>query len=283
MILVVFLAGYLSENRPLLVEESTKVGPISLPPLPYLAPMVAMWAIALGIVVVQRDLGAALLFFAVFLLLLYVGDRPASATSCSGSSCSSSARSSCTSCCPTSGRASTSGSTRSRSPQATGYQIVQALYAFGRGGLLGTGLGAGLPTIGGSAARSRRSTRTSRSPRSARSSGLVGILAILGLYLVVIERGLRIAASAARRLPVAARRRSGARHRRPGVHHRGRQPQADPADRDHAAVHQLRRLVAARERDRRRTAARPVGPGRRAAAAARPPSRARRLARRLGA
>src|SRR5262245_35178778 len=71
VILVVFLAGYLSENRPLLVEESTRIGPVSIPPLPYLAPMVAMWAIALGIVVVQRDLGAALLFFAVFLLLTY--------------------------------------------------------------------------------------------------------------------------------------------------------------------------------------------------------------------
>src|SRR5436309_10498691 len=71
VILVVFLAGYLSEYRPLLVEESTKVGPISLPPLPFLAPMVAMWTIALGLVVVQRDLGAALLFFTVFLFLLY--------------------------------------------------------------------------------------------------------------------------------------------------------------------------------------------------------------------
>src|SRR6266576_826174 len=71
VILVVFLAGYLSEYRPLLVEESTRLGPISLPPLPFLAPMVAMWAIALGIVVVQRDLGAALLFFTVFLCLLY--------------------------------------------------------------------------------------------------------------------------------------------------------------------------------------------------------------------
>ena len=72
VILVVFLAGYLSENRSLLADESTRIGPIRLPPLPYLAPMVAMWAIALGIVVVQRDLGAALLFFAVFLALLYV-------------------------------------------------------------------------------------------------------------------------------------------------------------------------------------------------------------------
>ena len=71
VILVVFLAGYLSENRPLLIEQDTRIGPIRLPPLPYLAPMVAMWAIALGIVVVQRDLGAALLFFAVFLALVY--------------------------------------------------------------------------------------------------------------------------------------------------------------------------------------------------------------------
>ena len=72
VILVVFLAGYLSENRTLLVEQDTRLGPLRLPPLPYLAPMVAMWAIALGIVVVQRDLGAALLFFGVFLALLYV-------------------------------------------------------------------------------------------------------------------------------------------------------------------------------------------------------------------
>ena len=72
MILVVFLAAYLSENRSLLADESTRIGPIRLPPIPYLAPMVAMWAIALGIVVVQRDLGAALLFFAVFLAMLYV-------------------------------------------------------------------------------------------------------------------------------------------------------------------------------------------------------------------
>ena len=57
VILVVFLAGYLSENRSLLMEQDTRVGPLRLPPLPYLAPMVVMWAIALGIVVIQRDLG----------------------------------------------------------------------------------------------------------------------------------------------------------------------------------------------------------------------------------
>ncbi len=195
ILLVVFLAGYLSENRPLLIEESTRLGPIRLPPIPYLAPMIVMWTIALAIVIVQKDLGAALLFFVVFLLLLYVATARASFvvlgliallvggvvlyqlvphvrirvdiwldpfTSASGN----------------------------------GYQVVQALHAFARGGLLGTGLGAGLPTIGGVMPIPAIHTDF---PFAALGEelGLVGILGILGLYLVIIERGLRIAAAAA--------------------------------------------------------------------------------------
>ena len=55
-----------------------RLGPLRLPPLPYLLPMLAMWAMALGIVVIQRDLGAALLFFAVFLALVYIATARAS-------------------------------------------------------------------------------------------------------------------------------------------------------------------------------------------------------------
>jgi cell division protein FtsW (lipid II flippase) len=77
-----------------------------------------------------------------------------------------------------------------------GYQIVQSLYAFARGGLLGTGLGAGLPTIGGHLPIPAVHTDF---PLAALGEelGLVGVMAILGLFLVVVERGLRIAASAA--------------------------------------------------------------------------------------
>jgi cell division protein FtsW (lipid II flippase) len=194
VILVVFLAGYLSEFQPLLVEESTKVGPIRLPPLPYLAPMVAMWAMALGIVVIERDLGAALLFFLVFLLLLYVATARASFVAI--------------------GLVAAAiggvivyallGYVRTRidvwidpfaQAQGAGYQVVQALHAFARGGLIGTGLGAGLPTIAG---RPPIPALHTDFPFAALGEelGLVGILAILGLYLVVIERGLRIAAAA---------------------------------------------------------------------------------------
>jgi cell division protein FtsW (lipid II flippase) len=194
VILVVFLAGYLSENRPLLVEESTRVGPIRLPPLPYLAPMVAMWAIALGIVIVQRDLGAALLFFAVFLLLLYVSTSRVSFVILGLA-------------------AFIVGAgllyflfdhVRTRidiwfdpfaDPSGAGYQVVQALHAFARGGLIGTGLGNGLPTIAG---RPPIPALHTDFPFAALGEelGLVGILAILGLYLVLVERGLRIASAA---------------------------------------------------------------------------------------
>ncbi len=194
VILVVFLAGYLSENRPLLVEESTRLGPLRLPPLPYLAPMVAMWAIALGIVIVQRDLGAALLFFLVFLLLLYVSTARFSFVAL--------------------GLAAFAlggvvlyaifGHVRDRidiwldpwaDPLGGGYQVIQALHAFARGGLIGTGLGNGLPTIGGQPPIPALHTDF---PFAALGEelGLVGILGILGLYLVLIARGFRIALAA---------------------------------------------------------------------------------------
>jgi cell division protein FtsW (lipid II flippase) len=195
VILVVFLAGYLSENRTLLMEQDTRLGPLRMPPLAYLAPMVAMWAIALGIVVVQRDLGAALLFFGVFLALLYVATGRISLVIIGfvlfllGSAL----------------MAMLFDHIRTRvdiwidpfaDPLGAGYQVVQALHAFARGGLLGVGLGAGLPEIGGRPPIPEVHTDF---PLAAlgEEMGIVGVVAILGLYLVVVERGLRIGAAAA--------------------------------------------------------------------------------------
>ncbi len=157
--------------------------------------MVVMWAIALGIVVVQRDLGAALLFFGVFLAMLYVATGRISLVVFGlilfvlGSAL----------------MAVLFQHIRTRvdvwidpfaDPLGTGYQIVQALHAFARGGLFGVGLGAGLPEIGGVITIPEVHTDF---PLAALGEelGIVGVIAILGLYLVVIERGLRIGAAAA--------------------------------------------------------------------------------------
>ena len=195
VILVVFLAGYLSENRTLLMEQDSRLGPLRMPPLAYLAPMVAMWAIALGIVVVQRDLGAALLFFGVFLAMLYVATGRISLVIIGlvlfilGSAL----------------MAMLFDHIRTRvdiwidpfaDPLGAGYQVVQALHAFARGGLLGVGFGAGLPEIAGRPPIPEVHTDF---PLAALGEelGIVGVIALLGLYLVVVERGLRIGAAAA--------------------------------------------------------------------------------------
>jgi cell division protein FtsW (lipid II flippase) len=71
VIFVVFLAGYLAEHHELLVS-SYRIGRVSLPPIPYLMPLVIMWALAMLIVVAQNDLGTGLLFFGIFLAMLYL-------------------------------------------------------------------------------------------------------------------------------------------------------------------------------------------------------------------
>jgi cell division protein FtsW (lipid II flippase) len=196
VILVVFFATYLAENRVLLADARVRVaGRLTLPPAPYLLPAGLMLALALGIVVIQRDLGAALLFFAVFLCLFYLA---------TGSKVD-----------VVLGiglflvgfvvLALVFPHVRDRvstwldpwaDPLGTGYQTIQALHAFARGGLLGTGLGAGLPVIAGHLPIPAVHTDF---PLAALGEelGMAGVLAILGCYLVVVARGLRIAASAA--------------------------------------------------------------------------------------
>ena len=72
IIIVLFLAGYLATNRELLSVFTFRVGPFRLPDIRTLAPMLVMWVVSLLIVIFERDLGSALVFFFVFLCMLYV-------------------------------------------------------------------------------------------------------------------------------------------------------------------------------------------------------------------
>jgi peptidoglycan glycosyltransferase len=195
VILVVFLAGYLAENRALLAGTSLRVGPLDLPPLAYLLPMLAMWGIALAVVVVQRDLGAALLFFAVFLGLLYVATQRTSFVALGlllaavGSVFLYAVE-------PTVQVRVAIWLDPFAQALGSGFQIVRGLYAFGRGGLVGTGLGAGLPSPDGTLAVPALHTDYVFAGL-AEELGAAGAIALIGLYLVIAERGLRIAARGA--------------------------------------------------------------------------------------
>jgi len=72
ILVIIFLASYLAEKRELLTLTQTRLGFLRLPPLPYLFPLLLMWGFSLVLLVWQQDLGAAMLFFATFLSMLYV-------------------------------------------------------------------------------------------------------------------------------------------------------------------------------------------------------------------
>ena len=71
--IVVFFAAYLSENRDVLAEGNLRFGPLRLPPLRQLGPIMLMLAISLLLFLVIRELGLALLIYGIFLCMIYLG------------------------------------------------------------------------------------------------------------------------------------------------------------------------------------------------------------------
>jgi cell division protein FtsW (lipid II flippase) len=145
ILLVVYLATYLDARRDLIGRGAFRIGPLSLPPLPYLLPLAAMWGVTIGLIIVQKDLGAALLFFVIFLAMLYlVTGRGAYVLAGLLAFALGAAA-----------LYPIFGHVRVRvdawrdpwaDPTGGGYQMVQALYALASGGWAGAGLGQGDPT-----------------------------------------------------------------------------------------------------------------------------------------
>ncbi len=77
VLLVLFLAAYLSERRELLGLATRRVGPLLLPDVRYLAPLLGIIGLALLIFVRQNDLGSSLLFFVAFMAILWIGSGKA--------------------------------------------------------------------------------------------------------------------------------------------------------------------------------------------------------------
>lgn len=69
--IILFLAGYLAQNREMLSVFTQRIGPFSIPDLRTVAPLLFMWLIALFVVIFEKDLGSALVFFFIFLIMLY--------------------------------------------------------------------------------------------------------------------------------------------------------------------------------------------------------------------
>jgi peptidoglycan glycosyltransferase len=190
IVLVVFIAAYLAENRTLLAGASARIGPVKIPPLPYLLPMLAIFVIVMLIVIISRDLGTALLFLGIFLTMLFVATGRRSYVLVGlvlfvvGSFVVYQLFDHVQ-------RRVDSWIDPFADPSGAGYQAVQSLYAFGRGGLFGEGLGQGLlPTAGGAFYAVQTDFIFAA---LAEEIGLIGAFALLGMALALVVRGLRTA------------------------------------------------------------------------------------------
>ena len=163
-----------------------RVGPLRLPPVPYLLPMVAVWLLSLGLVVVQRDLGAALLFFGIFLALLYVATESLGYVLAGLGAFALGGMAAYRLFGHVQDRVSIWLDPWSQA-QERGYQLVQALIALGAGGVLGAGLGYGYPDY-------IPAVHTDFVIAAiGEELGLLGSLAVVALFLLLVYRDFRIA------------------------------------------------------------------------------------------
>ena len=188
MLLVIFLASYFDERESLLRLESHRG---RFGPLPYLAPLLLMWGFCMVLLVWQRDLGAATLFFIVFLALLYLvtGDRRYV-----GSGLVLLLLASIFAYFAFDVVALRVDAWWNPWPEAgdRSFQIVQSLYALAAGGITGQGVAEGFPIY----------IPVVHSDfvfaAIAEEWGLIGSMAIVACFMLLAHRGLRIAALAQR-------------------------------------------------------------------------------------
>jgi cell division protein FtsW (lipid II flippase) len=70
--LVVFLASYLRDTRQVLVVGARRILGVTLPPLKHFGPVLLIWGLAMGILIVLSDIGSSVMFYGALLAILYV-------------------------------------------------------------------------------------------------------------------------------------------------------------------------------------------------------------------
>jgi cell division protein FtsW (lipid II flippase) len=184
--LVIFLAAYLVEKRELLSTPTWRVGPMMLPDPKHFAPLLLAWGSSILVMVREKDLGSSLLFFAVFLAMLYMATARASYVGIGAGLFAGGA----TIAYQIFGHVQDRVTTWINPwplAQDQGFQLVQALFAFGSGGLAGTGLGLGSPGSIPNASTDFVFAAIGE------ELGLVGTTAVLVVYLLFVGVGFRVA------------------------------------------------------------------------------------------
>lgn len=187
--LALFFAGYLVTARDSLSVVGTRMFGMTWPRIKDLGPIFVVWVIAMLVLIFQRDLGTSLLYFGLFLVLMYVATGRAIWFVVGGGLFGTGALVASQFLTYVQGRFTAwLDSFNQANYDAVGgsYQLVQGLFGFASGGIVGTGLGAGHPGIVPLAESDYIMASLGE------ELGLIGVFAILTLFMLFVARGIRI-------------------------------------------------------------------------------------------
>ena len=194
--IVIFLAAYLRDTREVLLQGSHRFLGLTLPPLKHLGPLLVVWGGAMVMLVFIRDLGSSLMFFGGFLAILYVATNRVSFVAMGLGLFAIGAWFFANTVGHVQNRIDTWRDPFDRAlyeKPGGSYQIAQSLFAQADGGLFGTGFGQALITQPGGGAILPAPQTDLIYAVITNELGLAGACGLLLVYLMVVERGFKIA------------------------------------------------------------------------------------------
>jgi cell division protein FtsW (lipid II flippase) len=183
--MVIFFSAYLADHQKALREAHRRIGPIRLPEPRQLIPLILAWGGSIFILVWQRDLGASLLMFAGFVLLLYAATGSAGYLVAGGLMTLTGAAVAA-SMFDHVQRRMVAWLAPFEHYQDEGYQIAQGIFALGTGSLSGSGPGLGRPDLIPNAATDFIFAAVGE------EIGFAGTVAVIAIYALVVAVGLGI-------------------------------------------------------------------------------------------
>lgn len=190
--LAIFFAGYLVSKKDALSEIGSRVLIFRVPRAKDLGPILLVWGLSLGVLVLQRDLGTSILYFGLFLIMIYTATGRGFYVGTGFVMMITSALVASRIFDYVGNRFNTWLDPFGQANYAAAggsYQLVQGLFGLANGGVIGTGLGGGFPQLIPLAESDFIFVALGE------ELGLAGVFAILAIYLLIVYRGLRIANS----------------------------------------------------------------------------------------
>ena len=189
IVLAIFFASYLIEKRELLGMATFGVGPLKLPDPKHLGPIFMAWGFSLLVMFFEKDLGSALLFFTLFVVMLWLATQRASYLVFGSLLFGAGAYAAWTFFAHVQQRVDI-WINPWQDAKGDGFQVVESWFALAFGGVTGTGPGLGNPD------RIPVAETDFIFSVIGEELGLLGATLVIVAFVLMIGTGLRIAINA---------------------------------------------------------------------------------------